>query len=111
MPHPKSAPDRVRGIRSISPQTRTQPRRSRHRFYSEIERRSPVCCGTRHLSRQLRYIVIRGTNMRPTLFITVLASALAGPMASIHAADQPADKPEYGTGQTHTPETKGEKQP
>lgn len=49
--------------------------------------------------------------MRLTLFITVLASALAGPMASIHAADQPADKPEYGTGRTQTPETKGEKQP
>jgi len=49
--------------------------------------------------------------MRLTLFITVLASALMGPMASIHAADQPADKPEYGTGRTQTPETKGEMQP
>ena len=49
--------------------------------------------------------------MRLTLFIAVLASVLAGPMASIHAADQPADKPEYATGRTQTPETKGEKQP
>lgn len=97
----------------ISPQTRTQPRPWRLTtppLQRDRASQSRLLWNSA-LSRQLRYIVIRGTNMRLTLFITVLASALTGPMASIHAADQPADKPEYGTGRTQTPETKGEKQP
>ena len=49
--------------------------------------------------------------MRFALFAAALASVLAVQTPSARAAEQPADKPEYGTGRTQTPETKGEKQP
>ena len=49
--------------------------------------------------------------MRFALFAVALASILTVQPASVRAADQPPDKPEYGTGRTQTPETKGEKQP
>lgn len=49
--------------------------------------------------------------MRFALFAVALASILTVQSASVRAADQPPDKPEYGTGRTQTPETKGEKQP
>ena len=49
--------------------------------------------------------------MRFAFYAAVLASAVVFSTLSARAADQPADKPEYGTGPTHTPEIKGEKQP
>jgi hypothetical protein len=49
--------------------------------------------------------------MRFAFFAAAMALALALPMLSVRAADPPADKPEYGTGRTQTPEIKGEKQP
>jgi hypothetical protein len=63
------------------------------------------------LRRRLGYMLTGGTTMRFAFFAAAMALALALPMLSVRAADPPADKPEYGTGRTQTPEIKGEKQP